>query len=136
MNEDQRQIKMLFRSYTKKENTDSHRDERSGAGGSSQNVCGYKNRMNSFLAIFRLEVCRSISSRLDTPAPALLLSSTGKLVFQVLRLVRTTQRTQLRWLRKQYSHLDLVRGVDLDARGLFCLPACFHSRLDAGKGGG
>ena len=34
-----------------------------------------------------------------TPAPDLLLSSNGKLVLQVLRLVRTTLRTQLRWLR-------------------------------------
>ena len=29
-----------------------------------------------------------------------------------------------------------MRGVDLDARGLFCIQACFHSRCYTGKGGG
>ena len=29
-----------------------------------------------------------------------------------------------------------MRGVDLDARGLFCIQACFHSRFYTGKGGG
>ena len=43
-----------------------------------------RNRENSFLTIFRLEVCRSISLRLDTPAPDLLLNSIGKLVLHVI----------------------------------------------------
>ena len=42
-----------------------------------------RNRRNSFLTIFRLEVWRSISLRLNIPAPDLLLSSIGKLVFHV-----------------------------------------------------
>ena len=46
----------------------------------AKSVCGCENRKGNFLAICRLEVCRSISLRLATSAPDLLLSSAGKLV--------------------------------------------------------
>ena len=39
-----------------------------------------RTRHNSFLTVCRLEVCRSIPSRLETPAPDLLPSSIGKRV--------------------------------------------------------
>ena len=53
-------------------------------------VCGYESHKDNFLTICRLEVCRSISLRLDTPAPDLLLSSNGKLVLQNITPIRLT----------------------------------------------